>query len=158
MNALVRSYKAPAGSGAKPVHVAFPRLLSQTVRDLAAEKGVSPTTLVTAAIGHMIEADLLDAVFDGMEAGDYPAGHGRKANGLTHLQCAVLAVFRSKPQRGAASIDHAVNCGAPIDSIRSAIKALEKRGFLRRISSSMHELTGKGADVCEWLTGACEDE
>lgn len=144
------------GPGVKPVHVAFPAALSVVIRRLAAEHGVTPNTFVSAAIGHMIAGDLLDAVFDGENAGDFPIGHGRKANGLTHLQCAILAVFVAKPQRTVTSIVHAVNSTASHHTIASSVKTLERRGLVRRSSGTFWELTDKGRMFAGWLTGPRE--
>lgn len=152
------------------LHLAFPAALSQRLRDAAEARGLTPQVLVAGALACLLDGELFDAVFDGLdphEASAGAGGHGKRpgsAGGLTHLQCAVLVMIgqRAGDDRvchlSADSYAHLVG-GAPPSSVRDALGRLVGRGLIVRTEKRFaggvqpHRLTATGAHLAQELSG-----
>ena len=117
------------------LHVAFTKELSTKIRAEAAARGLRPQVLVAGAIAASLDGELLDAIFDGWNPNEAAGGYVRQANGLTHLQCAVLLVLAQGRDATGISrltvwkIAYLVG-GAAQSSTQGALRALERRGLI----------------------------
>ena len=149
------------------LHMAFPAALSQRLRDAAAARGMTPQVLAAGALACMLDGELLDAVFDEMDphgAAAGAGGQGRRPDGLTHLQCAVLHLIgqRAGADRvchlSADSFAHLIG-GAARSSVQDALRRLAERGLIVRTEKRFaggvqpHRLTAAGARLAVELSG-----
>lgn len=145
------------------LHVAFPIHLSQRLRDAAAARGLTPQVLVAGALACMLDGDLLDAVFDGLDPQLMPIGQGRRTNGLTHMQCAVLFLTGRHAQPDGTCFLSPVKlsrlAGGTPQGFRDTQARLVGLGLLARLPKRTpggvipHRLTAAGARIAAELSG-----
>lgn len=152
------------------LHVAFPAPLSQRLREAAAARGLTPQVLAAGALACLLDGELLDAVFDGLDphaASAEAGGHGRRpssAGGLTHIQCAVLHLIGQHAgadrvcHLSAESLAHLIG-GASRSAAQDALRRLIQRGLIVRTEKRLaggvqpHRLTAAGARLALELSG-----
>lgn len=149
------------------LHMAFPIALSQKLREAAAARGLTPQVLAAGALACLLDGELLDAVFDGIdphEASAEAGGHGRRPDGLTHIQCAVLHLIGLRAgadqvcHLSADSLAHLIG-GASRSAAQDALRRLIQRGLIVRAQKRFaggvqpHRLTAAGARLALELSG-----
>lgn len=149
------------------LHMAFPVALSHRLREAAAARGMTPQVLAAGVLACLLDGELLEAVFDDLDphaAAAGAGGHGRRPDGLTHIQCAVLHLIGQRAgadgvcHLSAESLAHLIG-GASRSAAQDALRRLGERGLVvkaqKRFAGGVqpHRLTATGARLALELSG-----